>query len=127
MVIFVQKIVKCRFVINRFIDNKKEESLAEGKGYYKNENGEITVFFSSDGIKYKYVYKNDCLIVNCNDSIYKFIVGEKDKGIIKSDDYEFSVITLASKIVVSDNSIVLEYCLYQESLIGSYKCFLSFN
>lgn len=123
----MRNIVECKLIINRSIDGKKEDSIVKGKGYYKDEDGEITIFFSSNGVKYKYVYTNNCLVVFCNDSIYRFKVGEKETGIIKSDGYEFSVITLASKIEMSNSSIILEYDLYQSSLIGTYKCFLSFN
>lgn len=125
--IFVQKIVNCELSIKRIIDNKEEKSIIKGKGYYKKDE-EIIVFFSSEDIKYKYVYNNGTLEVFCNDSKYVFKENVKSFGEIKNGDYIFKITTLASKIEMLDNCIILDYSLYQQnSLIGTYYSKLSFN
>lgn len=123
----MQKVVDCKLVINRFISEKEETSVIEGKGYYKKDNDEIIVFFSSEDIKYKYILKEGRLTVFCNDSKYIFKENEKGIGEIKNGDYTFKITTFATKIECNDNSIVLEYSLYQQELIGTYYSILSFN
>ena len=127
MVIRVQKVVNCVLSINRNINNNEENSIIRGKGYYKNNDGEITIFFSSENIKYKYVYNKDCLVVYCNDSKYSFKENRKDIGEIKNGDYIFKVTTVAKKIEVREDCIILNYSLYQDDLIGNYQSVLSFN
>ena len=41
-------------------------------------------------------------------------LNKKNKGIIKSGNYEIEITTLASKIEISDNVINLDYKLWQE-------------
>ena len=124
----MQKIVNCELSIKRIISEKEESSTIKGKGYYKDDNNEIVVFFSSDDVKYKYVYSNEMLEVFCNDSKYVFKENIKDVGEIKNGDYVFKITTLASKIEISNNCIVLDYSLYQQDmLIGTYYSELSFN
>ena len=124
----MQKIVNCELSIKRIISEKEENSIIKGKGYCKDDNGEIIVFFSSDDVKYKYVYSNDMLEVFCNDSKYVFKENIKDFGEIKNGDYVFKITTLASKIEVLNNCINLDYSLYQQDmLIGTYYSELSFN
>ena len=121
------KVVNCKLIINRFIGEKEETSIIEGKGYYKKENEEVVIFFSSDEIKYKYVYEKGKLTVFCNDSKYIFKENEKSIGEIKNGDYIFKITTFAEKIECSENSIILNYSLYQHDLIGTYYSVLSFN
>lgn len=121
------KIVNCKLIINRFIGEKEETSIIEGKGYYKKEDEEVVIFFSSDEIKYKYVYEKGKLTVFCNDSKYIFKENEKSIGEIKNGDYIFKITTFAEKIECSENSIILNYSLYQHDLIGTYYSVLSFN
>ena len=123
----MQKIVECKLIVNRVVNDKEDKVVIEGKGYYKEDAGEKIVFFSSDDIKYKYVYKEDVLIVTCNDSKYVFRVNEKDCGEIKNGDYIFKITTLASKIEFGNNYVILDYSLYQNELIGTYYSQLSFN
>ena len=124
----MQKIVNCELSIKRIISEKEESSTIKGKGYYKDDNNEIVVFFSSDDVKYKYVYSNEMLEVFCNDSKYVFKENIKDFGEIKNGDYVFKITTLASKIEVLNNCINLDYSLYQQDmLIGTYYSELSFN
>jgi len=123
----MHKIVDCKLIINRVINEKEEKSVIAGKGYYKENDDEISVFFSSDNAKYKYIYKEDCLVVICNDSKYIFKEGIKEIGEIKNGDYVFKITTLASKIEVSNNLIVLNYSLYQGDILGTYYSTLSFN
>lgn len=123
----MQKIVDCKLIINRIIDSKEEKSVIEGKGYYKDDNGELTVFFTSENSKYKYIYIDNILTVICNNSEYTFKENIKEKGIIKQGEYSLVLTTLASKIKVMPNRIVLNYSLYQEELIGMYYSELSFN
>ena len=52
---------------------------------------------------------------------------EKNTGEIKNGDYIFKITTLASKIEVLNNCIILNYSVYQEELIGNYFSVLSFN
>jgi hypothetical protein len=126
-VILVQRAVDCKLNIKRVINNKEEISVDVGRGYYKEDNDEKIVFFTSSGVKYKYIYNGDSLIVYCNDSKYVFKCETKEKGIIKNGEYTFILTTLASKIEFNDNSIILEYSLYQNDLIGTYYTSLSFN
>jgi hypothetical protein len=123
----MQKIVDCKLVINRVVDKKEETSVVQGKGYYRIENDEKIVFFTSENIKYKYIYSNGILTVLCNDSRYVFKENIKEIGEIKNGDYIFKVTTFASKIEVCDSYIILNYSLYQADLIGSYTSKLSFN
>lgn len=124
----MQKIVCCNLEIKRIISSIEENSSISGKGYYKNDNSEIVVFFSSDDFKYKYVYKDNLLIVFCNESKYVFENNKKNFGEIKNGDLCFKITTLTSNIEVKDNSIKLDYSLYQgDSLIGVYYSKLSFN
>ena len=127
-VVNVKKIVNCKLKIKRVIDKKEETSVIEGKGYYSDKNGEIIVFFSGDGVNYKYIWNKGIVTILCNDSCYKFEVNVKREGIIKSDDYSLEIITLASKIELSNNCIIVNYSLYQQkSLIGHYYSELSFS
>ncbi len=124
----MQKIVNCELSIKRVIGDKDETSVIKGKGYFKEDNGETVVFFSNEEAKYKYVYNNGLLEVFCNDSKYTFKENVKDFGEIKSGEYIFKITTLASKIEVMNNCIVLDYSLYQQDmLIGTYYSRLSFN
>lgn len=123
----MQKIVDCVLEINRIINDKEEKSIINGRGYYKEEDGGITIFFSSDNVKYKYIYKYDMLTIFCNDSKYTFKENVKDKGQIKNGDYIFEITTLASKIEINNNYIIVNYSLYQQDLIGTYLSKLSFN
>ena len=123
----MQKIVNCELSIKRIISEKEENSIIKGKGYFKDDNGEIIVFFSSDDVKYKYVYSNDMLEVFCNDSKYVFKENIKDFGEIKNGDYVFKITTFTEKIEFNENKIVLNYSLYQQDLIGTYYSVLSFN
>ena len=127
MVILVQKIINCELSIKRIINDKEELSIIKGKGYYKNASDELIVFFSSEDIKYKYIYKNNILTVLCNDSKYVFKEGTKEYGQIKNGDYIFKITTLASKIEINNQYIILDYSLYQNDLIGTYYSKLSFN
>lgn len=123
----MQRVVNCKLVINRFISEKEEISVIEGKGYYKKDDNEVVVFFSSEDVKYKYMYKDGVLNVFCNDSKYTFKENEKGIGEIKNGDFIFKITTFSTKIELTDNSIVLDYSLYQEDLIGNYYSVLSFN
>lgn len=123
----MQRVVNCKLVINRFINEKEETSVIEGKGYYKNDDNEIVVFFSSEDVKYKYIYKEGVLSVFCNDSKYTFKENEKGIGKIKNGDFIFEITTFSTKIELTDNSVILDYSLYQEDLIGNYYSVLSFN
>ena len=123
----MQRVVNCKLVINRFISEKEETSVIEAKGYYKKDDNEVVVFFSSEDVKYKYMYKDGVLNVFCNDSKYTFKENEKGIGEIKNGDFIFKITTFSTKIELTDNSIVLDYSLYQEDLIGNYYSVLSFN
>ena len=74
--IIVQEIVECKLIINSCINGKDEENVIRGRGYYKNDNGILTVYFTSDNVKYKYVYEKDILKVYCNDSLYNFVLNK---------------------------------------------------
>ena len=127
--IVVQKIINCKLSIIRVIDGKNEKSIIKGKGYYKDNNGEKVIFFSSDDIKYKYLYRDDGkIIVLCNDSKYVFEENVRRIAEIKSGEYVFKIATLATKIDFSDNCIRINYNLYQKDiLMGIYYSELSFN
>lgn len=123
----MQQIVECKLVVISNINNQNESVLVEGKGYYKEENGEVVVYFSSGDVKYKYVYNGDSLIVSCGDSSYTFRENKSGEGIIKNGDYIFKITTYATKIEVNNRVIVLEYNLSQNNqIIGRYKSTLSF-
>lgn len=125
--ILVKKIINCKLSIDRIVENDKDTFVCEGKGYYRCINDEVVVFFSSGDIKYKYVYKEGYLTVFCNNSKYIFKENEKKFGEIKNGDYIFKITTLASKIEINSNSIILNYSLYQDDLVGTYFSVLSFN
>lgn len=125
--IFVQEIVMCKLVIDSYINNKNENVVIEGKGYYKNEKGVISIYFTSEENKYKYFYENDILSISCNDSIYNFKLNREELGKIKNGDYVFEITTFATRIEVGDKFIIVEYNLSQNNtLIGTYKSKLSF-
>ena len=127
MVIMMQKLVECKLVICSEINNKKEQSVIEGKGYFKDDDNEIIIYFTSDDIKYKYVYNGVSLIITCNDSIYEFKENEFREGKIKNGEYIFAITTFASKIQLLENKFVLDYTLSQNNcLIGTYNSELSF-
>ena len=127
MVIFVQKIVECKLAVNSEINGKTDCVIVTGKGYYKEDNNEITVYFTNKDMKYKYVYNKEYLIVSCNDSNYVFRLNKEDIGEIKNGDYVFRITTYATKIEIYNSLIVLEYTLSQEgNIIGKYKSELSF-
>lgn len=124
---FMNKLVECVLRIESIIDSKKEINTIVGKGYLKKENELLVIYFTSDGIKYKYEYKNNKLIVYCNDSKYCFIEGNKCFGTIKNGDYLFQITTLTSKLGINTNCVLLDYELFQNDiLIGSYKTSLIF-
>ena len=124
----MNRVINCELIINRVIDRKEENSVIKGKGYYKKEDNQIVVFFLSDEIKYKYIYSEGDLTILCNDSKYKFRENVKEEGQIKNGDYIFKITTLASKIEVNANYIIVNYSLFQNNnLIGTYNSKLSFN
>ena len=117
-----------RLEYEEWADNKEENSVIKGKGYYKNEDNQIIVFFSSDDIKYKYICNEETLTILCNDSKYEFKENIKKEGKIKNGDYIFKITTLASKIEVCTNYIIVNYSLFQNDIvIGTYYSKLSFN
>lgn len=123
----MQKIVSCRLQISRIIDSKKEISIIEGKGYYKDNDG-IVVFFSNESANCKYEYRDDILVILFNDSKYVFKLGEEGVGQIKNGDYTLKITTFASKLEVNNSFIVVDYTLYQSNvMIGKYYSKLSFN
>ena len=126
LVIIVQEIVMCKLVIDSEINGKSDTTVVEGKGYHKIEGNEKTVYFTSDNVKYKYVYNDDELIVNCDDSQYVFKLNDEGVGKIKNGDYVFRITTFATRIEVSSRYIILEYNLSQQgNIIGRYKSKLS--
>ena len=123
----MRKTIECKLVVSSDIDGNKDNTVVEGKGYYKDDNDEIVIYFSSENIKYKYIYSNNILKVYCNDSCYNFTLNKNNKGIIKSGNYEIEITTLAYKIDIFDNIINLDYELKQGGiLIGKYFTSLSF-
>lgn len=123
----MQKIIDCELVITSEINNKCETTVISGRGYYKKEN-EIVVYFTSDNIRYKYIVIKDKVEIYCNDSHYNFRLNKEDIGEIKNGDYIFKITTLANKIEITDNSILINYELKQNNvLIGKYLTKLSFN
>lgn len=128
LVILMQKLVECKLVISSEINGNKDCNIFVGKGYYKKEDNRISVYFSNNDMKYKYVYSNDCLIISCNDSEYEFKVNEYRLGKIKNGDYIFGITTFATRIDVNDSCICLDYILSQQgSKIGNYSTELSFS
>lgn len=124
----MQRVVNCKLVVNSEINGQKDCVIINGKGYYRNDDEGIVVYFSSDNIKYKYIYVNDLLTVFCNDSEYVFKVNVKEKGKIKNGEYVFEIATFATRIEIRDNLIILDYNLTQQgSIIGKYNSQLSFN
>lgn len=127
LVILVQEIVECKLVVNSDINGRNEQVIVNGKGYYKKDNEAVTIYFTNEDVKYKYVYDNDVLVVTCNDSCYKFKLNKEERGEIKNGDYVFRITTFATKIEVYNRLIVLEYNLSQNNIvIGKYKSELSF-
>lgn len=123
----MQEIVECELSIDSVINNQSENVVIKGKGYYREDNGSVTVYFSSDDIKYKYVYNGQLLIINCNDSCYRFVLNKEDVGEIKNGDYVFKITTYATKIELNKRLFVVEYNLSQDNtIIGVYKSRLSF-
>lgn len=127
MVIWVQKIIDCELVITSEINNKCETIVISGRGYYKKEK-EIIIYFTSDNIRYKYIVIKDKVEIYCNDSHYNFRFNKEDIGEIKNGDYIFKITTLANKIEITDNFVLINYELKQNNiLIGKYLTKLSFN
>ena len=127
MVIFMQKLVECRLIVNSEINGIVDNIVVSGKGYCKMEDKGTVVYFMDNDMKYKYVYNGNELCVYCNASFYKFIVNKNSVGKIKNGDYIFEVTTFATKIEINNNLIILEYNLSQDgSIIGKYKSQLSF-
>ena len=123
----MQKIIDCELVITSEINNKCETIVISGRGYYKKEK-EIIIYFTSDNIRYKYIVIKDKVEIYCNDSHYNFIVNKEDIGEIKNGDYIFKITTLANKIEITDNFVLINYELKQNNiLIGKYLTKLSFN
>lgn len=123
----MQKIVNCKLVITSKINGKSEDTVIEGKGYYKKEKEQIVYFTSSD-IRYKYEINDNKLKIYCNDSWYEFIDNQFSYGEIKNGDYIFKITTFTNKLEINDNYILLNYELSQNKvLIGQYFTELSFN
>ena len=123
----MQEIIICELVVDSEISGKNENVMIKGKGYYKNEDNITTVYFSSENVKYKFVYDKEMLTIICNDSVYNYRLNKEEKGEIKNGDYVFIITTFATKIEVMDRLIVLEYNLSQNGqIIGKYKSKLSF-
>ena len=98
--ILVHKIVNCKLSIERVVSGEKDLFVCEGKGYYKDDNGEIVIFFSSEDVKYKYVLNNNELVVFCNDSKYVFRENEKNTGEIKNGDYIFKITIWVDSVIM---------------------------
>ena len=123
----MQKIIDCELVITSEINNKCETIVISGRGYYKKEK-EIIIYFTSDNIRYKYIVIKDKVEIYCNDSHYNFRFNKEDIGEIKNGDYIFKITTLANKIEITDNFVLINYELKQNNiLIGKYLTKLSFN
>ena len=124
----MQRVVNCRLVISSEINGKKDCVIINGKGYYKKDNDGIIVYFNSEDTKYKYVYVDGCLTIQCNDSVYVFRYNSEEMGKIKNGEYIFEIATFATRIEVKDDSIILDYNLSQQgSIIGKYNTELSFD
>ena len=127
MVIYVQKIVECKLVIESEIEGKKDNFEVNGRGYYKDEDRVITVYFSNGENKYKFIYSDNKLVISFNESSYSFIEGSEDVGIIKSGNLALEIATYAYKLNILENLFYVEYSFIQQgNIIGKYKCELSF-
>ena len=123
----MRKIVNCKLNIECISEEGKSESNIQGKGYYKQENEEIIVYFTSGNDKYKYEYKNNELIISFNDSSYSFKLNSKSEGEIKNGDFVLKFTTFTSKLEINNNSILVDYKMYQNKMeIGTYKSKLFF-
>ena len=124
----MHKIIECKLEINSEINGKKDLFSVEGKGFYKKEDEEITVYFTFEDSKYKYIYSHNKLIIYFNDSCYEFEVNKKCLGKIKNGDFIFEVTTFATRLELGNNSIILDYELAQQgSFVGKYSSLLSFK
>lgn len=123
----MKKLISCNLTIKSIIDNKEENIVISGDGYYKEEGNVVIVYFSCDGTKYKYIYDKEKLIIECGDSIYEFEEGVKRKGKIKNGNYVFEITTLANKLEIGKEKIILSYVLMQEFIIGEYFMELTIN
>lgn len=123
----MSKIVNCELKIESYIDKVKDVSVITGKGYYKNEEDKIIIYFSSEGFKCKYEYENDCLNIYFNDSKYNFINKKTSIGQIKNGDYVIEITTFTHKLEIKENCILLNYSLLQNNIeLGKYITNLSF-
>ncbi len=123
----MQRLVDCSLIVNSVINGKSESVSINGKGYCKDDNHEVVIYFSNEDMKYKYICKDENIIINCNDSCYNFTLNKENKGVIKNGDYTFDITTFATRIELYENLIILEYELRQHNvLIGTYKSQLSF-
>lgn len=123
----MQEIVECELIVNSNISGQSDNVVIDGKGYYKEEDDLITVYFSNGKDKYKYVYDGDILIVSCGDSCYRFKNNRNESGEIKNGDYIFKITTYTTKLEIKNRVIVLDYTLSQNNqIIGFYKSKLSF-
>lgn len=123
----MKKIVECKLVIDSKTEGAANKVVIEGKGYYKKENEKIIIYFVNEDNKYKYEYELGGLTISFNDSFYNFKLNKKRKGIIKNGDLSLEITTFANKLEINENSIFLDYKLYQNDFeIGEYKTSLFF-
>lgn len=123
----MNKIVNCKLEIISYIDKMKDTSIIEGKGYYKKDDNKIVVYFSNENSKCKYEYENNVLTIYFNDSKYIFKNKKRSVGQIKNGDYVFEITTFANKLEINNNSILLDYTLFQNNIeLGKYITSLFF-
>ena len=76
----MHELIECELTVSSNINGQIENVLIEGKGYYREDSGCITIYFSSGTEKYKYVYDGNLLTVSCGDSCYRFRENYKEIG-----------------------------------------------
>lgn len=124
---FMHRLIECKLVIESFIEGKKDSSIIKGKGFIKEDDMNKVIYFSNNENKFKYEYNDDNVLIHFNDSYYDFKLKTRGEGVIKNGDYVLKITTYASKIEINNNSIIVNYELYQNNFkLGEYKTSLFF-
>lgn len=101
------------------LDNDKQETSFDVKGYKNIEDHKIIYYFKNENT-YKFII-DDNLTVYVNDSIYLFDINKKTEALIRINHLSYKVSVITNKLTISESEIHIEYTLDFITFKGEYK------
>lgn len=102
------------------IEDDINETNFVSKGYVDNKDNCCIWYFKNDN-EYKFIIKDNSLLVYVNESVYSFESNKKTESLIKIEGYLCKVSVFTSELIIEENEIRINYILDFNSFKGSYK------